>query len=99
MVEEIPEKLQPLVPLLHAMGLRWSTHYHPPSQPEAKWAIVNARGAAGRVGMTVDQAYAEALQTACNKLHYAKAELGYVVSKLNEMAANGQGVLARLTGN
>lgn len=78
MKDEIPESLKEFLPLLAAMELELSTHYHPPNKPEAKWALVNRRGEAGRVGMTEEQARKDIIQSAAALLdRYRLSLLAY----------------------
>jgi hypothetical protein len=64
-----PDALNSVKPLMDALGCRWSNHYFPLTNPEAKWCMVDTKtGRAGRVGMTESQAVQEVIYQAAGRI-------------------------------
>lgn len=64
-----PDTLDLVRPLMDALGCRWSNHYFPPTNPDAKRCVVDRQtGRAGRVGMTESQAVQEVIYQAAGRI-------------------------------
>lgn len=65
----VPITLLVLQPLLDALNYKWSNHYVVPSNPQAKWCLVDKNtGQAGRVGMTEEQAKQQLIEEAAARI-------------------------------
>jgi hypothetical protein len=89
--QPVPLVLDKFSPILQELGLKWSDHYRPPGQPEKCWGIVNAvTGRAGRVGMTIEEAEQDVLDTVRYRLRKYRGLIANEALRLRVLASELQ---------